>query len=1048
MSINQSQTISSPEVVIVEASAGSGKTYALAKRYIQLLINPGLKINQIPLQNILAITFTNKATIEMKERILELLKKIAFWSFSGVDEEKDMLSVLRVDREHAQSKASHIMDTIIRNYNSFQVYTIDSFINALLLGCAFHIDRSAHFSIKHDYSQYLSYCLDMVIDEAKSDKKVFEFFEEFLQHYIFVQHKTGWFPKDDILKFVKSLFNLSNKYGGSFGIYPADTADIMKSKALIYKQVKDFSEYFPEGINLTAKKSLTNFIKKDNPFFELKDLPGVLSGQIPPMKKNAALPLNFERRWKKTNSLVKNTAQLEANIVFNPYVMLFRGMLGYFQQVCKKDDIIFLQELNRKAGLLFGPEGVTVAELYWRLSTRFSHYLIDELQDTSILQWHNIRIMIEEALSKGGTLFCVGDKKQAIYRFRGGERGLFEKVKKEFSIFNIKQKHLTKNWRSQKAVVEFNNIVFSKSNLQRALNESGIIDEISRQAEAKDAILESFTESYQLNKEENDAGYVSVSRIEEKSQRERNRIIKTKIISLVGELKERFYCRDIAILARDNNEVEMITSWLLEAKIPAESEKTLNVLEHGLIKEIIALLRFLYSPIDDLSFASFILGDIFANAAGVNKKESTSFLFELNIKRQAEGCDSLYREFRKKYAKVWEDYIEGLFKEGGFKSVYDLLIDIYQRFRVFDIFLKNQAFFMKFLELAAVKEDEYTGLGQFLTYIKSAPSDDIYVNVTSSDSVKILTIHKSKGLEFPAVIIPFLRMDISPSVGEKDSNLHISADEHGNVSLLRITKANRRFSPELEETFSRDYANACIDELNAMYVALTRAKHELYLFISQKSGLSNNKACYFIPAEIKSMGKKRQVDTVCGASKHPVVNIPASIYKNWVDLLKGEFIDIREFINRQAIKEGIFYHSALSQIENLRSKNTDEAIKEAIKFALAKHPNVSNVEYFKDKTKNIIESGALRDIFYISQGFVFCEKEIADRSGNLKIIDRLIVKKSQVWVIDYKSSHESADAAHHQVKDYMSIISQIYPDKTIKGFVIYIDDEALEEVDP
>ncbi|MFA5272156.1 MAG: UvrD-helicase domain-containing protein, partial [Candidatus Omnitrophota bacterium] len=181
-----------PEVIVVEASAGSGKTFALAKRYLDLVINPRLKTTSFPLRNILAITFTNKATIEMKERILEFLKRIALDEFENKEQEKEILSSLGVDKKSAQGLAAKTMEGLIDNYTYFQVKTIDSFINAILMGSALNIDRSAHFTIKHDYSKYLAYCLDNVIDLAAQDKNVLLLLEDFLMHYLFVENKSSW----------------------------------------------------------------------------------------------------------------------------------------------------------------------------------------------------------------------------------------------------------------------------------------------------------------------------------------------------------------------------------------------------------------------------------------------------------------------------------------------------------------------------------------------------------------------------------------------------------------------------------------------------------------------------------------------------------------------------------------------------------------------------------------------------------------------------------------------------------------------------------------
>ncbi|MCX5708167.1 MAG: UvrD-helicase domain-containing protein [Candidatus Omnitrophica bacterium] len=149
------------QVFIVEASAGSGKTYTLAKRYVSLLLDPRLKPQDIPLSAILAITFTNKAAFEMKARILELLKKIALDKFTTVEEKQDILSAIGGNEKKLRQKAYLALDTLIRNYNFFQVQTIDSFINALLSGCAFKLNLSANFRIKNDYSQYLRYSLDL-----------------------------------------------------------------------------------------------------------------------------------------------------------------------------------------------------------------------------------------------------------------------------------------------------------------------------------------------------------------------------------------------------------------------------------------------------------------------------------------------------------------------------------------------------------------------------------------------------------------------------------------------------------------------------------------------------------------------------------------------------------------------------------------------------------------------------------------------------------------------------------------------------------------------
>src|SRR3989338_2339124 len=191
------KTFQFPEVRVVEASAGSGKTYALAKRYVQLLLTPSLISENISMRQILAITFTNKASLEMKARILHFLKKIALGQLSVLETE-DILKPIQLDPIKASQRAFSVMEELIRQYNFFQVQTIDSFINALLSGCALKVGLSANFKIKTKSREYLGYSLDQLIDQAHDKREIYTIFENFLHQYLFIENRSGWFPKKDI----------------------------------------------------------------------------------------------------------------------------------------------------------------------------------------------------------------------------------------------------------------------------------------------------------------------------------------------------------------------------------------------------------------------------------------------------------------------------------------------------------------------------------------------------------------------------------------------------------------------------------------------------------------------------------------------------------------------------------------------------------------------------------------------------------------------------------------------------------------------------------
>lgn len=1036
-----------PEVSIVEASAGSGKTYALAKRYVGLLINTRLKLGAVPLRSILAITFTNKATVEMKERILELLKRIALDVFPSQSEKDDILKMLSVDEDSARTQAGLVMEELIKHYNFFQIQTIDSFINALLLGCALNIDRSAGFKIKRDYSSHLLYCFDLVVEQAAVNKEVYTFLEEFLSHYLFVENKKGWFPKEDILELIKSLFKLTNKYGRLFFVYEGKSIDVINKKKSVFNQIEEISSRFPEGMNGAAKKHIRGFLENNDHVFKIADLPAALNTENVPLNKGGEVSSDFKKDWEKTRKALIELIELDATIAYNPYIKLFQHFLDFFQRVSKEEDVLFLEELNCKARLLFGEEGVTVAELYYRLAARFKHYLIDEFQDTSVLQWRNLEMMIEEALSTGGSLFYVGDKKQAIYRFRGGEVKLFDEVRDKFVHFNVKHSRLTKNWRSQKAIVEFNNTVFSLENIRNALSTSGVAEELDFCLPAVEEIAGIFEDSRQEYKNEFNLGYVQVERIEEKNQFERNEIIREKLFTLIKELRERcFAYEDMAVLTRDNREVELVTAWFLEADIPVESEKTLNLMENPLIKEIISFLNFLDSPIDDLNFASFILGEIFSRSSGIDQETIREFIFSLRRDRRLNQGTALYRLFREEFAEVWSEYIDNFFKSVGFISAYELLVSIYQRFLVLEHFTQNQAFFMKLLELVKAKEDDYAGLTAILLYLKTAPAEDLYVTVTHSDSIKILTIHKAKGLEFPVVIIPFLRMDINPESGGKGTASYVVGADSSRLGLLRITKNHRMFSSVLREIYARNYKNACIDELNNMYVALTRAQQEMYIFIPKKSGIGNNKGWFLIPQDFSRSGQKNRYEKT-KSDTAPRIMIPPGEYKDWIEKLKDEFGDVSSIRNRDKIINGTILHFMFSCIGNLCEEDKKISIEQAAAQARIRYSFFKGD--FSDMERivfSLLEDVKLKPFFYVFDGRVYREKEVVNIFGAAKRIDRLIVKDGQVWIVDYKTVRDKEEKDQEQVREYKEIISGIYPDKEVKGFILYIEEKEVEEI--
>lgn len=1011
-----------PQVHIIEASAGSGKTYCLAKKYISLIIDPSLS-NSI--SNILAITFTNKAAGEMKERILEFLKKIALDLFEN---EKEFFYK---DKEVVKERAYRAIEEILKNYNFFQVQTIDSFINTILSGCAYRLGLSVNFKTERYFQSHLNYSLDRLIDRANSEKKILRIFQEFIRQYLILENRTGWFPKQNILKNIFELFDIYNKQTGKFIPNEVTAEELFKLKKGFLKKLEELYKILPPQTDKRFVNNFETFLNNYRENFNLSDISDFFKHENFPIRKGNLIPEDVSKLWREIRNDLEKICQIEASSFFNAYIEIFNNVLGEIQEYIQKENLLFLDSLNKEAYSLFKETTLNLPELYYRLSLRLKYFLIDEFQDTSRLQWYNLKEMVEDALARGGSLFYVGDKKQAIYRFRGGEVSLFEEVKDYFKKFPIEKEILKKNYRSRKEIVEFNNFIFSEENLRRFIseiiknNEDFNENDISR-------IVEVFKDSKQQYLKE--GGYVKLDFFNYQNREERDEILKEKLISLLKDIGERYSLKDIAILVRKNSEVELITNWLLENSVPVESEKTLNLKENPYIKEIISFLKFLSRPIDNLSFSSFILGDIFCKKAKIEKDVLSDFIFETNLKG---GSVYLYREFRKRYPHLWNQFIDEHFKSVGFVPLYESLITIFENFSVFENFPEHQGFFMKLLETVKEYEEDYPDVFSFLEFFEKIPTEELFVTVTKTDAVKIMTIHKAKGLGFPVVIIPILEMAL-------ESPRQFIVSEKDNLRIIYLKKVYNYYSSYLAKLYKEEYLNSFIDELNTLYVAFTRAEDELYIFPSQNTGRQKNPVFLLIPQDKLEYGKKEKYPKE--EEIYPTLDIPASKYKDWLEILREEFIEGDILKERDKITYGEVVHSVLSYIGNLYLKDRNNMLKEAIEKTKLKFPYFDRYDLIEKNISMLLKKKKFEKFFIVKEGSVFQELELVDFSGNTHRVDRLIVKDKEVLIVDYKTSRERIEEDIQQVKEYTLILKDIYPDKTINGFLIYLDNFSLKEV--
>ncbi|MBF0331304.1 MAG: UvrD-helicase domain-containing protein [Candidatus Omnitrophica bacterium] len=1050
MKFSHEEMFLSPEIRVVEASAGSGKTYALARRYVQLILHLTRQRQIPPVHSILAITFTNKAAFEMKERILKFLKQLAL-GVMPEDESAALLAPIGMRAEEAKELAGKIMQTILRHYNYFQVETIDKFINALLVSSAFQVGLTANFRIKTNSREYLARALDVVIERVRKDPVLARAFDDFLISMLLVESRSSWLPKDVVLDTVEKLFNEYNTYGLDFTRAGITPQDLIQSKAAVIADMKVFASPLPEGLQDRFAQGIDAFLEEYHAAFSFKGLPKSFQPDNEKrMKKGASLSPEYEKLWGRVEEGFKRAAALEVAHLYDPYIELFEQVRAVFDTACVREDVVFLSQLNAKARAVYA-QGMGVDELYYRLAARYEHYLLDEFQDTSLLQWENLRVLPEEAIAQGGSLFYVGDKKQAIYGFRGGDTRLFDAVAARYAApdYHCRKDTLDKSYRSRQAIVDFNNRVFSLENLERLM--MAVNDKGERLIPARGCDKDELRRVYSQSKQEavltGAKGYVRLevlAGVKKDDYREDARI---RVLARLDELKDRFKWSDIVILVRKNNDVEDMTRWLLEAGVPATSDRTLSIKKHPLVEEIVAFLRFLLSPSDNASFGSFISGDIFCSAAGIKSSDIQDLIMSWRRQRGA----SLSLVFADKYPQVWKELVEPFLVRCGLHPLYELLVMFFRQTKALEIFVPAQGFLMRFLGVVKAREDEFPGVAEFLACYETIEGDELFVEVLSGakegDAVRVMTVHKAKGLEFPVVIIPFLTMGLgSSSSGGNKALAYTLRVEDEALKLYHFTAAHLPYSDCAQELDVEEDMQTFFSELNNLYVALTRAACEMYGFLPLKAGNAHNLAVVLFPAETYAVGAPAQGYPGKAADLEGTVKkLMPPVCRDWMGLLEDEFVPVDQPSTRSLKDSGNALHALLAEIKVVVPGQERSAVSDA----LAQNGRLKELVDEEALVQALAEP-CIRTFFRSGAGEVHCEYALVDRMGNTHRLDRLIITPDEVIIVDFKSSR--GDPAGRslqdeaQVRTYMELLKQIYPGRSVKGYLVFINEKEVKEV--
>ena len=879
----------------IKAAAGAGKTYTLTQYFLNLLAGASEQ-SEIPVcllgrnpgqhswQEIMAVTFTNKAAIEMKERIIGALKEQAL---SQQNPSANLSETLN------SNSAKQWLELILRHYGSLNIRTIDSLLTMLVRLSCLNFGLAPDFKQVFNSEEYFDPVFDLLLQSAmQEDPELKVELEECCRTLLHNKQVMGFMPSHLLKTRLSELCNYNLKHGKKLVSAKQEeieaklgqVASALKEQASIMLALCERDELLPSAYftkfleKLTAMPSLPQECPSST-LMQRENLEACLNAKSPlpgEAAKETFLKLQYLYQTSSHSIAVLHNARLNAS-----FVRPVQKMLKELSKMFKNEGFIPATLLPRLANKILSDDNDTLgpSELFCRMGNRLRHILIDEFQDTSTEQWKAILPLAQEALSQGGSLTCVGDSKQAIYAWRGGDVALFDELLNCAELTAItgqgKQIELPFNWRSAPLLVNHNNLVFSRlgelktaiSIVQNVMPEETPQEIITSTAAslqktfsgAKQKLPEQRTgSSNALANDPGSDGLVSIVSLQEKNTDDLERRIKEHLQNLlISDILRRRPLRHVACLVRSNKQAATLAAWLAEWNLPAITENSLQLAEHPILRQTLAWLNWLNMPLDDLALFEFINGqELFGRVSGLNAAQIEEWAVGRNKKVP------LLLEFRRTWPEIWQKHLAPFYNQAGLMSVYDLVCELFDRYQVEAAFPEHKVFILRFLEILFLAENEgIASLPAFLEWWEKFGKQEKVPMPDSLNAIRIITIHKAKGLEFPVVIMPFQEQR---SMAGSEFLLH---EEEGLPVLVNLRK-------DLGDVYYQKFAERVCEAFNVVYVAWTRAVNELYIFLPKVITAKETTASSGILDNLLDMFN------LCNDGAEHRVGIPANVLKS------------------------------------------------------------------------------------------------------------------------------------------------------------------------
>lgn len=1007
-----------PEFLFVSASAGSGKTHRLTARLIRLLLDPREPYRD--LHHVLAITFTNNAAREMRRRLLDWLKGAARGEASRLRYLQEAFpEAIRPPwteadwREHAR----RLLEELLERYGELALQTIDSFVSKLLRATATEFGLHPGLELLLDYRPLLQQALERYLEELFSTPEAEQPLEELLELIEETSQRYLWNPQKELERALVRLYGQLTSHGELAYRFP-EPGELERIRATLRALTEEMDRVLERwrALGLDLRRNFASLLEdlragKLEALLERSlDQPAFKNG---PDVRRAEAELDPLR--KRLQGLRRRYGRFLARARYAPYLRLYSRLRHALEALEREEGRLHLAAATRL--LLRKLSRQEIPDIYFRLGDRIYHYLIDEFQDTSPLQWAVLYPLVEEALARGGSLFLVGDTKQAIYGFRGGDWQIMARMRERevFPSAPARIEELRYNYRSDGLILEFVRRVFEESVARHIQDEAGQNPYLERYWKASG--LAAVHQCPLPGREE--AGYVRYVRLSE-SEIEPARVGEAIVETLRAAFARGYAWGEMAVLAPRNRDVLQVAAWLAEAGIPSVSHSSLDVRSRFVTGSLLALLTFLDSPIQDRAFATVLLGPL--RPPELSVQEVRRFL-------QRNRSRPLYVAFRERYPELWARYFERLFVRVGYLPLYDLVVEIYQTWRLLERFPEEGATWAKLLQVVRrFEESDQGSLRDFLEYAEEETEDEDWdVPVAEGlDAVSCMSVHKAKGLEFPFLLVYW------PDRPPASDTQYIGPvpPERGSaaMSLWYLSESVARADPELQAARDHYRAMGVIDALCRLYVALTRARHELHCFWidSRRPALGR-----FLPAASCELGRP--------AVRSPASEAPAEVGFPWPEARGPGTPRHPRTFDPDEVQRGEFWHAVLARIHRLEPDLQGQVLS-AIERVLARRPEWARwAEEGQLQIPAFLQRADVRPFFMDRPGrLVYTELEVLGLAGELYRIDRVVCDPDQVWILDFKTgTPRPEDAA--QVRLYATLLRNRWPDRPIQTRLLYVE---------